>query len=79
MDHYRHDSAHITCGSGLTIFQASSREEQETHKRWARSVLAFYCALFALIGVAILSIHSVPDNQVAQASALKSSLAQAGR
>jgi len=79
MDSYRHDSANITCGSKLAISEASSPEEKATHKRWARGVLAFYGALFALIGIAILAVQSDsdPNNQVAQASLQKNSLTQA--
>ena len=81
MDTYSHDSAHITCGSRIATFEASSPEEKATHRRWARTVLAFYCSLFALIGIAILASHSTagPNEQVAQASLQKSSPAQAGR
>ena len=80
MDTYRHDSAHTTCAR-TAIFEASSPEEKATHRRWARAVLAFYCSLFALVGIIILASHSAqdPNDQVAQASLQKSSPAESRR
>lgn len=81
MDTYRHDSAHITCAPRIAAFAASSPEEKATHRRWARAVLAFYCALSALVGIAILTSHTVadPNDQLAQASLQKNSPARAGQ
>jgi hypothetical protein len=80
MDTYRHDSAHVTCGPSTASLEASA-EEQATHRRWGAAVLAFYGALFALVGIAILVGHSIADqnNQIAQASLQNSSVTQAAR
>jgi len=70
MGTYRPDSAHTTNGLRPSIFQTFTLEEKANHRHWARSVIAFYCSLFVLGGIAILANHTSSNsrNVVAQVS-----------
>jgi hypothetical protein len=70
MDTYREDSART---SGFAYIVAP--EDQATHRRWARTVLGFYCTVILLFGIAIFTSQSSvdPSNRIAQASTRQSS------
>jgi len=65
MDTYREDSARASRFGHIV-----APEDAATHRRWARVVLGFYCALILLFGVAILASQLTADsgNRIAQAS-----------
>jgi len=58
MDTYSQDSAHRTNGPTHAVLRAPTREEKVTHRRWARAVLAFYCSLLVLGGIAVQASRS---------------------
>jgi hypothetical protein len=65
MDTYREDSARTSRFANVV-----APEDAATHRRWARTVLGFYCALILLVGVAIFASQLTGDssNRIAQAS-----------
>ena len=67
MDDYRQDSA-CTGSSGLTQtdFDKLSAEETATYRSWRRAVMAFYCAVVLLGGVALLVSVPVSHREMAQ-------------
>jgi hypothetical protein len=81
MDSYRQVFVQTIRVPRSAILKPSTPEETTTHRRWAFTVLAFYCVLFTCTGVAILAISSMtdPDRQVARASSQKNLQTEAGR
>ena len=67
MDDYRQDSA-CTGSSRLTQadFDKLSAEETATYRSWRRAVMAFYCAVVLLGGVALLVSVPAPHREMAQ-------------
>ena len=70
MHDYSQDCSHITNGMTASILKALTPAEQVTHRRWIRALLALYCSLFLLGGIAILANHSSANsnNVLAQVS-----------
>ena len=70
MHDYSQDCSHITNGMTASILKALTPAEQVTHRRWIRALLALYCSLFLLGGIAMLVNHSSANsnNMVAQVS-----------
>jgi hypothetical protein len=67
MDSYRQDSVYTSI-SGLdpADFKTLTPEEKATYRSWRRAVMAFYCALVLLGGVALLVSIPASNPQVAQ-------------
>jgi len=67
MDTYRQDSGYTSI-SGLTpaSFKPLTSEETSTYRSWRRAVVAFYCAVVALGGFALLVTKPAPHREIAQ-------------
>jgi hypothetical protein len=67
MDNYRHDSGYTSI-SGLTPanFKPLTSEETATYRGWRRAVVAFYCCVVLLGGLAILVSIPAGHQEMAQ-------------
>jgi hypothetical protein len=67
MDNYRQDSGYTSI-SQLTpaSFKPLTSEEAATYRGWRRAVVAFYCAILLLGGVALMVSVPVGHREMAQ-------------
>jgi hypothetical protein len=67
MDNYRQNCGH-TSVSGLTPahFKPLTSEEAATYRGWRRAVVAFYCAVLLLGGMALLVSTPLAHREMAQ-------------
>jgi hypothetical protein len=73
MDSYRQDSAYSSISSlSDTHFGTLTSDETNTYRRWRRAILAFYCSLLLLGGLAVGISTPIPDREVAQVSSPRS-------
>ena len=69
MDNFRQDSAYSnTSGLSDTLFRTLTSDETNTYRRWRRAILAFYCALLLLGGLAVAISIPISNREVAQVS-----------
>jgi hypothetical protein len=63
------DAGH--CSNGLTarIYREATTEERVTYRKWMRGIVAFYCALLLLAGVAIAGYSNAGLTQLSNLSA----------
>ncbi len=69
MDSYRQDSAcNRTSRRPDTHFRTLTPDETVTYRRWRNAVLALYCSLLVLGGLAALIAIPVSNREMAQVS-----------
>lgn len=70
MGTYRPEPPYTTNGLRPAILQTFTPEEKAAYRHWGRTLLALFCSLFVLSGIAILAKHSISNssNEVAQVS-----------
>jgi hypothetical protein len=67
MDDYRQDAT-CTGISGPTPpnFKTLTPDETSTYRSWRRAVLAFYCSVLLLGGIALVASIAAPHREMAQ-------------